>query len=153
MGKYDRAAKLYWSLVWFVFGYFLEDIGCCLLIYKINKQRSIYGISIDSQICLLVATLSRVCFFTDTQLPTITVAMVELVCAVALHFYIVFKCLTLKDKDLHKESPWWSKWYVILVVSALLAYAKHPGKNSAFGMTQQFFVSFTMFTEALSLLP
>ncbi len=66
MGKYDRAAKLYWSLVWFVAGYFLEDIGCCLLIYKINKQKSIYGISIDSQICLLAATLSRVCFFTDT---------------------------------------------------------------------------------------
>ena len=61
-----RAEKLYWSLVWFVFSYFLDDLACCMLIYKINKQKSIYGISIDTQICLLVAVLARVCFFTDT---------------------------------------------------------------------------------------
>ena len=48
MGKYDRAGKLWWSLSWFVFSYALDDIGCCLLILKINKQKSIYGISIDS---------------------------------------------------------------------------------------------------------
>ena len=79
-------------MLWFVFGYILEDIGICLLIYKITKQKSIYGVSIDSQICLLVATISRICFFTDTQLPTLTIAMAELMVAVFLHSYIVFKC-------------------------------------------------------------
>ena len=79
--------------------------------------------------------------------------MIELVFAVALHFYIVFKCVTLKDKDLHTVSPWWSRWYVILCTSAILAFIKHPGKQSMSNTTQQFFVSFTMFTEALSLLP
>ena len=132
MGKYDRASKLWWSLNWFVFSYALDDIGCCLLILKINKQKSIYGISIDSQICFLVATLARVCFFTDTQLPTMTTAMIEIMFAVFVHFFIVFKCFTLKDKDLHKDTPMWTKWYVILTFAALLAFLKHPGKNSFF---------------------
>ena len=112
MSKY-RYDKLYWSLIHFVVSYFLDDLGCCLLIYKINKQKSIYGISIDSQICFLVATIARVCFFTDTQLPSLMmfglpIAMIELIFAVFLHAFIVLKCFTYKDKDLHKKSQWWT---------------------------------------------
>ena len=66
MAKYGRSAALRYSLLWFVFGYCLEDVASCLLIYKITKQKSIYGVSIDSQICLMIATISRVLFFTDT---------------------------------------------------------------------------------------
>ena len=154
----NRTEKLYWSLFNFVFSYFLDDIGCCLLIYKIEKQKSIYGISIDSQICFMVATFARVCFFTDTQLPNFTVlglplGVIELMLAVFLHIYIVLKCLSYQDKELHKKSRWWTRWWLILVVAAALAFVKHPGKKGYLGFTQQFFVSFSMFTEALALVP
>ena len=81
------------------------------------------------------------------------IAMIELVFAVFIHFLIVFKCFTLKDRDLHKETPIWTKWYVILSVSAVLAFMMHPGKNGYFDFRQQFFVSFSMFIEAFALIP
>ena len=58
--------KLQESLMWFVIGYYLMHIGSILLLYKINKQRSAYGVSLDSQIALLIAALSRCIWFSDT---------------------------------------------------------------------------------------
>ena len=58
--------KLQSSLHWFIFGYFVEHLANILLIYKIYKQKSTFGVSIDSQVLLLVATLSRCVWLTDT---------------------------------------------------------------------------------------
>ena len=36
------------SLLWFVLSYFVAQIANCLLIYKINKQKTVFGVSIDA---------------------------------------------------------------------------------------------------------
>ena len=76
--------------MWFVLGYYILHIGTILLLYKIGKQRSAFGISLDYQVCLLIAAFSRCIWFTDTQLPTLWIAIIEIVVAVALHSYLVY---------------------------------------------------------------
>ena len=80
------------------------------------------------------------CFFTDTQLPNFTMlglplGVIELMVAVGLHIYLVLKCFTYKDKELHKKSKWWTKWYLILALAAVVAFFKHPGKKGMFAVT------------------
>ena len=88
----------YSSLLYFVIGYYILHIGSGLLLYKIQKQKSAYGISLDSQIALLIATLSRVVWFNDTQLPSMWLAWVEIIMAVGIHATIVYQCWSYKDE-------------------------------------------------------
>jgi hypothetical protein len=54
------------QLYLFVIGYMAEHVGNGVMIYKLHKQKSMYGISIDMQICLFVSTIARVFWQTDT---------------------------------------------------------------------------------------
>ena len=47
--------------------------------------------------------------------------------------------------------PIYLRWFVILVLAAALACCFHPGRKGKYFFTQQMFVSFSMFAEALSL--
>ena len=153
MGKYGVNKQLQKSLQWFIFGYYLEHIASAILIYKIHKQRSVYGVSIDSQVCLLFATLARCIWFSDTQLNSLTLAYVELALAIGLHSYIVYLCYKLKD-NLYTEPPKYLRFYSLVGVAFVLSMIFHPGdKHKTYFFTQQMFVSFTMFCEALSLSP
>ena len=51
----------------------------------------------DSQIALLTATLARCVWFSDTKLPTMWIAIVEICVAVCLHAFIVYQCYKHKD--------------------------------------------------------
>ena len=81
-----------------------------------------------------------------------TLAICELTVAVVLHLFIVFLCLKYKDALQH-EMPGYLRWYVIVVLASTLSCFLHPGKKGEYFVSRQMFVSFTMFTEALSLLP
>ncbi len=49
MGYYGYVSKsLQQSLQWMVAGYFIEHLGNAMLIYKLHKQKSIYGVSIEA---------------------------------------------------------------------------------------------------------
>ena len=138
------------SLFWFVIGYFIAQLGNVLLLVKINKQKSVYGVSMDSQITLLIATLSRCIWFSDTKLPTMWIAICEITIAVCLHLYIVYQCYKYKDA-LQQEMPIFLRYFVLLAIALVLSCFFHPGKKGDYFFTQQMFVSFTMFCEALSL--
>ena len=56
------------QLYLFVAGYIMEHIGNGIMIYKLRKQKSMYGLSIDTQLCLLASTIARVFWMMDTQL-------------------------------------------------------------------------------------
>ena len=80
----------YNTLFYFEIGYYILHVGSCLLLYKINRQKSAYGVSLDYQISLLIATLSRCVWFTDTQLPSMWMAWLEITIAICLHTFIVY---------------------------------------------------------------
>ena len=79
-------------------------------------------------------------------------AQIELGLALILHAYILLLCYRFKE-TLYKEASIVQQWYVLLPVAAVLACIFHPGnKSDKYFFTQQMFVSFTMFAEALSLI-
>ena len=140
----------YTSLFYFEFGYYILHAGSCILLYKINKQKSAYGISLDSQIALLIATLARCVWFNDTQLPSMWMAWIEIVMAIVLHSVIVYLCVSYTD-ILQQKIPIALRWYVFVSIAAALSLVFYPGKAGKYYLTQQMFVSLTMFIEALSL--
>ena len=112
-----------------------------------------YGISIDTQICLLASTLARVLWMHDTQLTRLYISMLEIITAVIMHGYIVFLCYKYKDtiykgiKEPYLKSP------VLILACMVLSMIFHPGSKGEYFVTFQMFVSFTMFLEAVALIP
>ena len=148
---YGQRKELFYQLSLFVFGYYILHVGSGLLLYKIQKQKSAYGISLDSQIALLLATLSRCVWFNDTQLPSMWLAWVEIVLAVCIHGTIVYQCWSYKDV-LQQKMPIYLRWFVFVTIAAVLSGIFYPGKaHKKYFISQQMFVSFTMYIEALSL--
>ena len=74
----------------FTLGYLAQHVGTGLLIYKIQKQKSIYGISVDTQICYLAATVARMLWITDTKLMDLPFAWVELCIACVTGSFIIY---------------------------------------------------------------
>ena len=141
------------SLSWFVMGYFIEHLASALLIFKILRQRSVYGISYESQLCLLVATLSRLIWFSDTQLSNLDSAFIELFLAVTLHAVLVYLCRKLRDNQLYCEPPVYLRAWWLLAQAFVLSLFLHPGnKSKNYFFTQQMFVSFTLYAETSALI-
>ena len=123
------------SLNWFILSCILAQVANMILIYKIRKQKSVYGVSIDSQISLLFATLARCAWFSDTRLPTMWVAIFEIGLAVVLHSYIVFQCVKYKD-ELQYKMPIYLRWFCVVTVASILSLLKHPGGHGDYYITQ-----------------
>ena len=90
--------------------------------------------SIDSQISLLLATLARCIWFSDTKLPTMWVAQGEIAIAVCLHLFIVYKCVKYKDM-LQNEMPLYLRWFSIILVASILSSIFHPGRKGPYYVT------------------
>ena len=127
MAKKGGGYTPYNSLFYFELGYYILNAGSCILLYKINKQKSAYGISLDSQIALLIATLSRCVWFNDTQLPSMWMAWLEIFMAICLHSVIVYLCVTYEDM-LQQKIPLALRWYVFVSIAAVLSLIFYPGK-------------------------
>ena len=147
------AKDLTLQLYLFTIGYYVEHIGNLFMIYKLYKQKSMYGISIDTQICLLVSTIARVFWMWDTQLIRLNIAMLEIMLAVIFHAYIVYECYTLKDPIYKGIKQFYLKSPFLIGLCLILCLIFHPGSKGEFFFTLQMFVSFTIFLEAVALLP
>ena len=117
-------------------GYIFEHIGNGVMIYKLLKQKSMYGISIDTQICLLASTLARLIWMNDTQLIKLWVSVFEITAAVILHAYIIYLCYSYKDTIYKGVSKVYLKSPVLLAVCFVLAMIFHPGSKGEYFVTQ-----------------
>lgn len=112
-----------------------------------------YGISIDTQICLLASTIARVLWMNDTQLVRLWISVFEIAAAVVLHAYIIYLCFSYKDTIYKSASTIYLKWPILLLGCFLVSMIFHPGSKGEYFLTFQMFVSFTMFVEAVALIP
>jgi hypothetical protein len=112
-----------------------------------------YGISIDTQICLLISVFARIFWMTDTLLIKLNVAVLEIVLAVVLHSYLVYLCYSYKDSIYKGIKEFYLKYPVLIVVALVLSTIFHPGKKGDLFFTRQMFVSFSIFLEGFSLVP
>lgn len=141
------------QLYLFVAGYLVEHIGNGIMIYKLNKQKTMYGISIETQICLMCTTLARVLWMWDTSLTKLWISLLEITAAVAMHAFILFQCYSYKDTVYKGIKNPFLKSPVLISICAVLSILIHPGSKGKYFFTLQMLVSFTMFLEALALLP
>lgn len=137
------------DVIFFVLGYYIHLASNCVLIYKIATTKSIYGLSIDTQICFLLSVLARCCWTLETRLVETKFSYMELIGSVLAAFTIVGLCWKYRVTSLkHQQGPFRVQY---LVPAALaLAFFLHPGEEV---FTIQILVAFTMYVEAMGLLP
>lgn len=105
------------------------------MIYKLQKQKSMYGISIDTQVCLLASTIARVFWMFDTQLTKLWISNVEIFTAVAMHAYIVYLCYSYKDTIYKGVSAVYLKSPVLMACCLALSCIFHPGSKGEYFFT------------------
>ena len=113
-----------------------------------------YGICIDTHICLLLSLVARCFWQFDTKLATMWMTYFEMSVALSVQVALLYNCL--KHEDIlyqGKKAEFFLKWWFVAIVSLGLATIFHPGKKGEFFFTFQMFVSFTMFIEAIALVP
>ena len=137
----------------FEIGYCFQHVGTALLIYKLKKQNSMYGICIDTHICYLMALIARCAWQFDTQLMSMWFTVFEVFVALSTQAGLIYTCYQYKDVLYKDIQFFFLRWWSIGIVSLIMATLYHPGKKGEFFFTLQMFVSFTIFLEALSLAP
>jgi len=113
------------------------------------STKSIYGLSPDTQISYLLATMSRWMWSLDTRLVETKLAYLELF--LSLGTAVVLTVMVIKYRHTTTKKP--AKCLRVAplcVVSLLLAFFFHPGHH---WWTVQILVAFTMYIEAGALLP
>eukprot|EP01066_Platyproteum_vivax_P007229 Platyproteum_vivax@DN2778_c0_g1_i1.p1 len=136
--------------IWlFIGGYIIHFFASCLLIWKIHQQKSVYGLSFDTQIAYLLACISRVVWSVDTRLVETYLAYLEVglstMAAIALCY------MNWKYRHTTTKQAWTGvRIYVLAPVALILAIFVHPGNG---WISLQVLVAFTMYMEALALLP
>jgi len=136
--------------VWlFILGYLIQFAGSAVLLYKIILSGSIYGLSIDTQICLLIATICRCIWSLETRLVETWLAYFELSLSTGVAVLLCYTTVTLRHTT--TRSPWWPlRCFVTVPATILLAVLFHPG---SYWITVQTLVAFSMYLECVALLP
>ena len=136
------------SLWLFTLSYLAQGVGSFILAYKIHSKNASFGVSIDTQLMLFVATAVRWIWIFDTDLIKLPFALAELVFSMIMSMYLVYKTISLRD-PVYTELKGYvnSKSLGLLwaVASTLVQY----GDDSYFF----FCIAFTIFLESVALLP
>lgn len=133
----------------FITGYLVQLAGSILLLNKIWRRKSIYGLSTDTQICFLVCTLCRVVWSRKTALVVTYVAHAELTCSTLVSLALCFSVW--KFRHTTTKQAWWPfKAYTLLPLAALLAILTNI-RSALFSFPM--LVTFTMYGEGIALVP
>lgn len=139
----------------FVLSYLIQLSASGILLHRINKVKSIYGLSFDSQICLLLATLSR-CVWTlktrivQTNVMFTFIAALELLASTVAAVWLVRLFFNLQHTTT-QQCPRILSAKVLVPVTTVLAFLVNPGNWFSFSV--QVLVAFSMYMEAAALIP
>lgn len=133
----------------FLVGYFVHFCASCLLLYKIWKHKSIYGLSVDTQVSYLLAVVARCVWSMETRLVETKFAYFELICSTAIACGLCFLCYQLYATT-PKHTTVFLRVYVTAPACMVLAFFFHPGDD---WWSMQILVAYSMYQEAMGLLP
>jgi len=137
----------------FILGYYVHLAASCLLFYKIWKQKSIYGLSVDTQGAFLLAAIVRCIWSLETRLVESAIVgffvYLELLLSTVAACGLTFLCYQLYHTTSKHSTPY-LRVYATAPAALVLAFFFHPGEG---WMSMQILVAFTMYQEALALLP
>lgn len=130
-------------------GYVIQAAAAMLLMYKIHKSQSIYGLSVDTQLCFALANVSRCIWVLDTRLVETNFAYAEILISTIASFAICYLCRKYgHTTTMHACN--WLRCYSLVPIALVLAFFFHPSDQ---WLSVQILVAFTMYLEALGLLP
>mmetsp|Transcript_833 Transcript_833/g.2083 ORF Transcript_833/g.2083 Transcript_833/m.2083 type:complete len:221 (+) Transcript_833:49-711(+) len=133
----------------FILGYYVQFAASCVLLYKMWKHKSIYGLSVDTQAAYLLSVLARCVWVMETRLVETKFAYLELMLSTIGALGLSFMCYQYYHTTL-KHSPPFLRVYATAPAAMVLAFFFHPGDD---WWSMQILVSYTMFQEAMGLLP
>lgn len=133
----------------FIMGYYIHFGASCLLLYKIYKHKSIYGLSVDTQAAYFLAVVARCIWVLETRLVETYFAYLELALSTAAAAGLTFLCYQFYHTTSKHSTPF-LRVYATAPVALILAFFFHPGDD---WWSMQILVSYTMFQEAMGLLP
>ena len=139
----------------FVMSYLIQLLASVILLYRVLSVKSIYGLSIDTQICILAATISRCIWSINTRIVesdilVATVASLELLLSLGASVFL-FGLFRKLSHTTTVGAPLACSAIILVPAAFLLALIFNPG--ASFVVTSQTMVAFTMYVEALALIP
>jgi ER lumen protein retaining receptor len=137
----------------FEFGYILQHAATIFQIMRIQTRKSTEIISWETNILFLIGAISRLVWMWDSMLSSFWLAYLELFLAFGSLIYIIilyrkYKVNTLLINEINL--PFYMRVEVLIPVVVLLSFFFHPGSKY---LSLQFFVSLSIFSEAMGLLP
>ena len=140
------------GLWFFILGYISQLVATSILIFKISKQKSIFGLCWDTQLIFLFGSISRCIWQHNTRLKNIPLHYIELYSNVGLLVVSLYLSYLYRYTSVHKPFKY-SRWNYLLGICGILAFFFHPGSKNEYYLSGQMLVSFTMFTESAGLIP
>ena len=139
----------------FVLGYIIQLVASAILFYRIRTVKSIYGLCIDTQICFLLSSLSRLLWTVNTRIyeangAFVTIAFLEMLLSVVAAFALVYHFVQLRHTTT-VSVPMYLSYKVLIPISLGFAYIVNPG--GWFNVSSQLLVAFNMYVEAAALVP
>lgn len=112
----------------FVFGYSLAALANLLLIWKIHKTQSIYGLAVDTQIMFALGVVCRCIWTLDTRLIETYAAYAELVVSTLTCIVLCLMCWRYyHTTTMHAMS--YLRAYTLAPIALVLAFFFHPSDS------------------------
>jgi ER lumen protein retaining receptor len=140
----------------FEFGYILQHAATIFQIFRIQSRKSTEIISLETNILFLIGAISRTVWMWDSMLKGFFLAYVEMILGISSLVYIIYLYRRYKVNTLVTNVirlPAFMRVEVLLPIICLLSFFFHPGAKGEYYFTLQMFVSLSIFSEAIGLLP
>ena len=121
-------------LILFVCGYLGQLFANLILLVKIRKTKSVYGLCEDTQQVFWLSTVSRVIWMYDTRLTSMYLASFEVFTNIVLMTYIVYLCYKMRETRKF-DTPKYFKAPVLTAVCLVLCFMFHPGSKNEYYLT------------------
>jgi ER lumen protein retaining receptor len=136
----------------FTLGNLFQLFANCILLYKLYKNSSMFGLSIDSQQLFFIALVARCIWIYDTRLISFPLAAFELLSNLLISGLICVICYRRKATA-NATVPVYIQTVCITLICGVICFFFHPGAKNAYYMTVQMLVSFSMYMESFGLVP
>lgn len=140
----------------FEIGYILQHLATCAQIMKILQKKNTEVVSSDTNYLFLIGALSRLVWMWDSMLKGLFLSYVEIIMALVTSVYFIYLYNKYKINNYYAHiivPPVYLKLVVLVPLVLVLSFFFHPGQKGAFYLTIQMFVSLSIFSESIGLLP
>jgi ER lumen protein retaining receptor len=142
----------------FEIGYILQHIATLSQAQTILKKKKTELISIETNVMFLIGAISRLVWMWDSMLKSFWLSYVETVLGLGslgliFYFFRTYKNSLNNLDDSSNKLPIYFRLQILIPIVAILAFFFHPGSKNSYYMSMQMFVSLSIFSESIGLIP